>query len=155
MEVPIESLRPKVMTVIAIIVGLVKQLGLRSDRTLPMKLPRDSSSRAAAPASRASPFLLNRRTRHVPVGAVDAAIAFLGLQCDAAARAVMDVLASVRLHRVRRAEAALWAGYGRTKLGHAGHSFRSAGKPAFREAAANLSTVAIVSSYTTVATFLS
>ena len=55
------------------------------------------------------PLLLNRRAGNVAIGTVDAAIAYLGLQFDAAL-ADIDVLAGVDRHRLARAMSAVRAG---------------------------------------------
>ena len=54
-------------------------------------------------------FLLDRRTRHVAIGTVDAAIALLGLHLQPALRADVYILACIGWHRFCGPIAALWA----------------------------------------------
>ena len=55
----------------------------------------------------ASALFLNRRARHVAVGAEDAAIALLGLHLMAACLAMIDVLAGIGGHGLGRGVPAL------------------------------------------------
>src|SRR5258708_30150797 len=61
-------------------------------------------------AARAGAAFLDRRTGHVAVGTVDAAVAWLGLEDDAAALAIVEILAGVGRHGLHRLMAAVRTG---------------------------------------------
>lgn len=87
--------------------------------SLPASVVRSTRARCGgtltASGTETRTFLLDRRARYIAIGAVDAAVALLGLELNGARFADMDVLAGVRRHHVRRAMPALRAGYRRSE----------------------------------------
>jgi len=78
----------------------------------------------ASATTSALTVLLDRRARHGPVGAEDAAIAGLRLEPGTAAAAVVKELASVGRHGLCGLVPALRAGQGRVKLHRVASAFQ-------------------------------
>lgn len=74
-------------------------------------------------------FLLDWRTGHRAVGAVDAAIAFLRCQPRAAMPAVVNILARIRRHVLNQGLTAGWTGNGRLQLYQCGRLDLIGGSP--------------------------
>src|SRR5215813_6710511 len=91
--------------------------------------------------------LLDGRTRDRPVGAKDAAVAGRGLQAGAASRTVVEELAGVRWHPLRRLVSAVRAGDNRLL----DHGITLEGYPACVVADIRASGAVFWSSYVTVA----
>ena len=93
------------------------------------QLPAQSRSRATAGriCTRCS-GLLNRRTRHIAVGAEYAAIAAERAQHRSAMAAVIEILTGVSRHRFERLGATLRTREGRMKLGHANQAMSGASR---------------------------
>lgn len=96
----------------------IRSLLPRADAWFVLEASRNTVSRSPAAAYAATTLasLLNRRARHVAVGAVDAAVTLLRAKQGAAAGALVEELTGIGRHRFRCTVPAVRTGQGRSQF---------------------------------------